>query len=251
MNHESKKGTGLLLLHSIGSDHREMDRLAACLRAEGYMVDAPDLPGHGTEMKAMRETNTAGQRAFVRERIDQLNKECTRVVVVGQSLGALLTLDAAEGSDTSVSGVVLISTPLRFWTPFIAARHVRTPSELIMRHVPMVPRLFTLVRDPATRAEHHVYRGWTGNSLADLVILAEEAEANLDRLTQPALIIHSRRDFVAHPKSVAILEARLPNIKGVLWQNEGGHILTLDYGRDRLQEAVLDFLDALEQEEKR
>jgi pimeloyl-ACP methyl ester carboxylesterase len=77
--------------------------LAESLRAVGYRVAAPDLPGHGTA----RETSFTWEsaRATVGAAAERFGPE--KPVLIGLSLGAATALYAARREPTSFAGLVL------------------------------------------------------------------------------------------------------------------------------------------------
>ena len=77
--------------------------LAESLRAVGYRVAAPDLPGHGTARETAFTWESA--RATVHAAAERLAPE--RPVLVGISLGAAAALYAAKREPTSFAGLVL------------------------------------------------------------------------------------------------------------------------------------------------
>src|SRR5690348_16482133 len=73
------------------------------LRAIGYRVAAPDLPGHGTS----RETSFSWENAVatVRAAAEWFGPE--KPILVGHSLGAATAIYAAQHEPTSFAGLVL------------------------------------------------------------------------------------------------------------------------------------------------
>jgi pimeloyl-ACP methyl ester carboxylesterase len=77
--------------------------LAESLRAAGYRVAAPDLPGHGTS----RETSFTWEsaRATVPAEAERFGPE--KPVFIGHSRGAATAMYAAQREPTSFAGLVL------------------------------------------------------------------------------------------------------------------------------------------------
>lgn len=77
--------------------------LTTSLRAAGYRVAAPDLPGHGTA----RETSFTWEsaRATVHAAAERFGPE--KPVLIGLSLGAATAVFAAQREPTSFAGLVL------------------------------------------------------------------------------------------------------------------------------------------------
>ena len=93
-----------MLLHPLGSTGAmSWASLADSLRAVGYRVAAPDLPGHGTS----RETSFTWEsaRATVRAAAEQFGPD--KPVLIGLSLGAATAIYAAQREPASFAGLVL------------------------------------------------------------------------------------------------------------------------------------------------
>jgi len=93
-----------MLLHPLGSTGvMSWAPLAESLRAAGYRVAAPDLPGHGTSRDTSFTWESA--RATVRAAAERFGPE--KPVLVGFSLGAATAMYAAQREPSSFGGLVL------------------------------------------------------------------------------------------------------------------------------------------------
>ncbi len=77
--------------------------LTTSVRAAGYRVAAPDLPGHGTSRDTPFTWESA--RATVRTAAEQFGPD--KPVLVGLSLGAATAIYAAQREPTSFAGLIL------------------------------------------------------------------------------------------------------------------------------------------------
>ena len=93
-----------MLLHPLGSTGAlSWAPLAKSLRAVGYRVATPDLPGHGTSSDTSFTWESA--RETVRIAAERLGPE--KPVLIGLSLGAATAIYAAQREPTSFAGLVL------------------------------------------------------------------------------------------------------------------------------------------------
>ncbi len=86
---------GVLLVHGYTATVAEVRPLAHFLHERGYTVAGPMLPGHGTRPE---DANRYSWRDWVRtveEAYREIAGRCQRVVVGGESTGAVLTLHLA------------------------------------------------------------------------------------------------------------------------------------------------------------
>jgi carboxylesterase len=66
----------------------------------------------------------------------------------------------------------------------------------------------------------------------------------LNRVHVPTLIVHAEQDEVAPPSNVAELQKHLHDpAPEILWLNQSHHVVTLDYERDQMNQAILKFFE--------
>lgn len=99
------------------------------------------------------------------------------------------------------------------------------------------------ILDPVERAANLSYGGVTGRSIHELSLLVREARRVLGQIVSPTLLIQSEHDNRLSPKAArrAFAELRMESKKLVLTR-EGGHIITVDYGRERVFEEIRTWL---------
>ncbi len=91
------------------------------------------------------------------------------------------------------------------------------------------------VRNPVERERNLAYSAVTGRALRELARVMRQARQSLPRIVAPTLLVQSREDNrirarVAERAFVALGCAE----KRLVFIEEGGHILTVDYGRERV-----------------
>jgi esterase/lipase len=99
------------------------------------------------------------------------------------------------------------------------------------------------ILDPAQRGASRSYGAATGRSVRELALLVREARRSLPGIVAPTLFIQSEGDNRLTPRDArrAFAELRMESKKLVL-THEGGHVLTVDYGRERVFEEVRSWL---------
>jgi pimeloyl-ACP methyl ester carboxylesterase len=103
----ARRGDGrtVLLLHTLRT---QAEYFAALVRhLDGYDLVVPDLPGHGESSAPRLEYSASFFRNAVAAFIDKLG--LSRVVVVGESIGAVVGLTLAAARNPSVVGVVALN----------------------------------------------------------------------------------------------------------------------------------------------
>lgn len=233
---------GVLLLHGFGDTPQTLALLARRLRKSRYSVLVPLLPGHGRNMEAFGRSRAGDWIAAAKDAYSGMCSRHNTVSVVGLSMGgALGVILAAERHE--IPALVLIA-------PYVgmpgllraaAATHWlwgRLAGEVNGRN----PRS---IHDPIEREKNLAYGAVTGRDLHELSEVVSRARKALRDVRSPTLIVQSRED----PRIVpAIAEYALKTLgseeKKVAWTEGAGHIITVDYGRERVFSEVERWLGA-------
>jgi carboxylesterase len=221
---------GILLLHGFGDTPQTLGLLASSLHASGFDVRAPLLPGHGTSVADFTGSRRSEWLACARRELAQMKAGHHAVSVAGLSMGgALAAILASESRD--LSALVLMSAYLDMpvvhklasasywlWGPAAGARKSSSPRSIL---------------DPGERAKNLGYGVYSGRLLYELWRLAVDARRSLGNISAPTLLLQSREDPRIAP---SIAERALAAIgspeKKLVWVEGGGHIITVDYGRE-------------------
>lgn len=233
---------GVLLLHGFGDTPQTLALLARRLRKSGYSVLAPLLPGHGRSIQAFGQSGASDWISAARDAYIDMRGRHDSVSVVGLSMGGALAVLVA-GEQDEIPALVLIAPylgmPKRL--RFAAATHW-----LWGRLVGQVPaRNPRSIRDPIEREKNLAYGTVTGRELHELATVVRRARKSLTDVRAPALIIQSREDPRCSP---AVAEFALKTLgseeKKLVWTEGAGHVITVDYGRERVFGEVERWLEA-------
>ena len=178
--------SAILLLHGANGSARELDPLAAPLRAHANVI-AHDLPGHGGRAVPERLSFEAAAADAI-ERLDREGVE--RAVVVGYSLGGYLALYLASKYPQRVLGACAIAAKFTFdaetvkqWSYLAQPARLERPgnpraAEMLVAHGP----------------------GWHAVTLANTALFRSLgqapplAEADFRAIERPVLLVNSNRD---------------------------------------------------------
>jgi len=227
---------GVLLLHGFGDTPQTLSLLARRLHKAGYGVLVPLLPGHGRTMDAFTRSRADEWIDTGRNCLIEMRDRSKAVSVVGLSMGgALAVLLAAEIPD--ISALILIAPYLGMprLLRLAAATHWLwggLAGELNGRNL-------RSIRDPIEREKNLAYGAVTGRALFELSKVMNRARKALPRVTAPTLIVQSRED----PRvSTGVAEFALEELgakeKNLVWTEGAGHIISVDYGRERVVSEV-------------
>src|SRR3954447_26987973 len=90
------RSVGVLLVHGFTGSPASMRPWAHALAGQGYAVEVPLLPGHGTRWQGLNEVSWTAWYAEAEAAFDRLRGACDAVVVAGLSMGGCLVLRLAE-----------------------------------------------------------------------------------------------------------------------------------------------------------
>lgn len=235
---------GVVVLHGFGDTPQTVAELARQLRECGFDVSAPLLPGHGRTLQEFASSNGGEWLASARKAHAAMRARHARVALVGLSLGGALAATVAA-DDPELAALVLL------------APYLDTPPllRLLVRAAPAIGVVMPYVggdgsqsiQDPEARAEALAYGATTPQLVRELVRAADAARAALPRVTAPTLYMQSKEDNritedVAR-RAFAMLGARTKSLEML---TGCGHVLTVDYCRERVTAMVIDWLKKVE-----
>jgi carboxylesterase len=222
----------VLLLHGFGDTPRTLEYLARSLAESGYTVHAPLLPGHGRTLEAFGHTRAKEWITAARDAYAALRVTHRSVSVMGLSMGGAL-------------GIILAAAEPELPALALVAPYVSMPRRArIVARLYRAWQLFTPVFrsggqrsivDPAERARSLAYGLVTPRTLFELSRVVRRVQVSLPRIKAPTLVIHGVNDERVPREAAAREYARLgaPE-KELVWEYEGGHVLTVDVGRERV-----------------
>jgi carboxylesterase len=229
---------GVLLLHGFGDTPQTLRQLALELHSAGYDVKVPLLPGHGTVVADFLASRSRDWLDFARSELAEMKRNCERVALVGLSMGgALASILASENPDTPA--LVLLAPYLEM----PAIPRLAASTFWIFGDWPMQSNSPNSIRDPAERAKNVGYGVYSRRLLFELWKLARLAHESLSHIVAPTLIMQSRTDPRIGNKAAEHAYAALVSTdKKLVWMENTGHIITVDYGHEKVFEEVCSWL---------
>jgi carboxylesterase len=231
---------GVVLLHGFGDTPQTVASLARGLRDQGYDVSAPLLPGHGRTLQEFAKSNGGEWLVEARRAHAAMRARHARVALVGLSLGGALAARVAA-DDAELAALVLLA-PYLDTPPWLRAlTHAAPAIGVVMPYVGGDGS--QSIQDPAARAEALAYGATTPRLVRELIRAADAARAALPRVTAPTLYVQSREDNRISPEVAARAFASIgASTKRLEMLSGCGHVLTVDFCRDRVAKLVIDFL---------
>ena len=224
---------GVLVIHGFTSDPRSMAPITDGLVAEGFTVDVPLLPGHGTVVEDLIQTGFTDWLGTARTAYRALAERCDSVAVVGLSMGGALTAWLASEED-GVAGIACINAVV---TPPEGMREGL--EELLQEGLEVMPGIGSDIAK-----EGVVESAYADTPLRPLLTLfdaAEELEQRLPRITCPVLVVTSPQDHVVPPENSDVLASSVAGPVERVTAPDSFHVVTLDHDGPAVVEAVVAF----------
>ncbi len=227
---------GCLLIHGFTSSPTEMAGLAAALRAQGYHVVAPLLPGHASHPNELTQVTYHDWIATVEGALQRLQAETRKQIVLGQSMGGVLALHLAAQFDFAAVAVLAPALKLVPWKEW--GVRLATPFNLTRRK-----RRGPDVCDEVGRKSLDSYLEYPLVATREVFRLQRLVQRELDRVTMPLFVAHSRQDHTVPVKNVDYLLARIKsNYVEKMIVQDSYHVLTVDHDHAAIFDRIFDFI---------
>ncbi|HEY5302726.1 MAG TPA: alpha/beta fold hydrolase [Acidimicrobiales bacterium] len=226
---------GVLLLHGFTSTTSTMMDLARSCVCAGYSAAVPRLPGHGTSVDDLMTTGWDDWADAALAAYDDLAATCTRVAIVGLSMGGTLAVHvAAQRPD--VAAFVFIN-------PYV--KHQGLEWDDLAR---------TMLESGATtydsigsdiKKEGVKETSYDQTPIASALTLLEAVKVvndNLGRITAPSLLLSSTEDHVVELDNGDELVKKSNGTVERIWLENSYHVATLDNDAPLIESAMLAFL---------
>ncbi|NOZ19483.1 MAG: alpha/beta fold hydrolase [Planctomycetes bacterium] len=231
-----------LLIHGFTSSPAEVRELGERLAEAGFSVSCPLLPGHGTRPDDLETVTWRDWYHAVESEYLKLKQGHETVSVAGISMGAALALQLAR--EHHPHKLVLLSPYYRVtykWYYLLPPEAYVDAGAFLFRYVNKMGRL--MLNDKTAWKNHIAYNHVPTKAIQNLMALGRAVADAPPEVRTPTLIIHARHDDAAAPEGAqAIHDALGSEEKRLVWLDNSNHIITLDYDKEIVNQAVLDFL---------
>lgn len=226
---------GALVLHGLTGTPASVRGVAEALAGAGFSVDAPLLPGHGASADDLLASRWDHWAAAAEHAFAGLAARCSRVVVVGLSLGGTLACWLAARRRAEVAGVVCVNPMIEPPAPSF----FDILEGLLAEGVEVMPAIGGDVARPAERDA-----GPGGTPVAatlSLLRAVADLEPRLGDIRAPLLLFTSRQDHVVPPSSSDVLAARVAGPVERVALERSFHVATLDWDAELIEARTVAF----------
>ncbi len=231
---------GAVIVHGFTSDNRAVTPLEQIARSLGMPTETPLLRGHGGHYRDLRGCRWDDWMRDLRAARVRLRQRVDRVVLMGFSMGGLLSLASAAEQPDDVAAIVALAPALRI-------AHPLAPIAWLARGwMPFVPMGKAVAySDPKLAANDDSYSRLAVDAFCSFHRATRRVERLLPRVEAPLLLAHSRRDRVIRPAAAQIVYNRVQSEdKELVWFDRCGHALLEDCDAPAVLQQVRQFLTA-------
>ncbi|SDZ06744.1 carboxylesterase [Amycolatopsis xylanica] len=234
-SHTGSTEVGVLLCHGFTGTPGSLRAWGAHLAEAGFTVRCPLLPGHGTVWQDMNRTVWTDWYEAVRTELLELLGTCDSVFVCGLSMGGTLSLRLAQEFGNRIAGIVLVNpsvTTLRWDAKF---------GPLLAAVLPSVPGVGNDIKKPGET--EIAYTRTPVRAAVSLGKLWKLVRADLPKVTQPLLLLHSAVDHIVEPVNSQIILGAVgsENVTEVVLENSY-HVATQDNDAELIFERSVEFV---------
>jgi len=239
-------GVSALLIHGLTGTPYEMRYLGEQLAARGVRVRGVKLAGHAGTPEELGEASYDHWYESVVNGFEELRQHDEPVVVVGLSMGAVLAARLAADQGEAVAGVTLLAPA--FFLPrstTAALKGLRAVLGSFVDLIYLYNPSYSGIHDMAARSVHPTLRLMALSAPLKLLDLSTLVRPMLPRITQPALVIHARRDQTCPMRrNVDYVMKHLGSVeKRAVHLEESYHVITVDTEKERVVDEVAGFVE--------
>ncbi|MBR9677502.1 alpha/beta hydrolase [Candidatus Woesearchaeota archaeon] len=222
----------IVFIHGIGSNHTVFDKALNHFYSEGYNVLAVDLLGHGRSKKPLADKHYAinNMASKVRQVIN--HEKIKDFVLVGHSLGGMLTVKIAAVNKVKPEGIVIIDSLIRNPWGGMAKYYQKFFQYAIKKGTGVIknPTLKVNFELPSKYTKFSRFLKTMSNTYWKAYFLlfdyALKADLSVDasKLEMPALILHGSFDIITPVWSALDIAKNIKDSRVVII-NGAGHIV--------------------------
>ena len=242
------------MLHGLGANELELQRLAKDLHASGFSVVIPSIQGYTYATPPQNWSTWVDQ---VLSHIWELEKQYATVSVVGLSMGAVLAMVAAQRHSRPLAGLVLLSASLAYdgwsmpwyrfllgissWLPFVNNYRLKESEPYGVKNEEMRAAI------KATLKSQAISESGVGEIGFHLIkqgqLLIQEARDKVGLIDCPTLVMHAVDDEIVHIRNAEWVYRKIRSEeKEIIYLGDSYHMITIDNERETVSQETNRFL---------
>lgn len=235
-----RKDIGVLLLHGFTSHVDTVRGLVPYLEEAGLPYRMPTLRGHGTRYQDLRGVKARQWYVDAEVALLDLWNYVDRIVVVGLSMGGLLSLELGMRHPDKIAGVVAVAPALKFTDPL--ARFSSLMAKVV-RYWPS-PNSFN---DLSLKANCKNYEKFATDAFVELYNYSQEIAHRLVEFHVPIRILQSKRDQIVAAEAANIIYEKVSSaVREIIWYEKSGHEMMQDLEAEDVFADIMEFVHRFE-----
>ena len=239
------EGVSVLLVHGLTGTPYEMRYLGERLAARGMRVRGVKLAGHAGAPEELGLASYDNWYESVVRGLEELRQFGEPNVVVGLSMGAVLSARVAADQREAVAGLVMLAPA--FFLPTARTIQINVVRMLgsITNNLYLYNSGTSDIYDAAARGVHPRCALMPLTAPMKLLDLCAIVKPMLAHITQPTLVMHSKRDHTCPiRKNLDYVMKHLGSPeKRALELEESYHVITVDCEKERVANEVVEFAE--------
>lgn len=254
IQHQVRSPFGILVIHGFTATLDSVKSLTLSLQDVGIPISVPLLAGHGAlSPEALRGVKWEQWMADAEKALQQLSLEADQIIVIGHSMGALLSLHLAVRYQNRIDSLVLATTAIKLFSVLAPGRPLNFLAPLLGRILKNWELKSDFSEQECENCIPH-YSWVPTDAIISFFELIKKSWRILGLVNVPVLIIHNRKERTVRPESAMMLYNRIatPDAeKSLIWLEHSGHQLFCDCESQKAVEAIVDYVSSRIKRKKR
>jgi carboxylesterase len=236
---------GVLIIHGFTATLDSVNALCKPLQELGIPFRMPVLAGHGASSpEALQGVGWEAWMEDADRAFRELSREVDLVIVIGHSMGALISLNLAVRYPALVDSLVLAAPALKL----VSILAPGSPLHFAAPLVSMIVKKWGLKSDFTGLRQQGCtpHYAWAPtDAIVSFFELIKKSMSLLGRVNVPCLILHNRKETTVLPESATMLYhsvATRPSDKSIMWLEHSGHQIFCDCERDKAIRLIIDYV---------
>lgn len=220
--HENKNSnTIIIFVHGILEGPNQFCELSKIAYGNDFSFSSILLSGHGGSGSDFAKSNKHEWLDTLDQEILKFKNNYENIILVGHSMGGLLSILSSLKYIDKIKGLVLISTPLRvFVKTNIMISSIKIALGIIKEDDFLTNKAYNAFC--IERSSFLTYITWIPRYV-DLFFLMISTKKVLNNIDIPTLLVHTEKDELVSCKSIRIFEKKLLNDYKILNLKKSGH----------------------------
>lgn len=231
----------VIFIHGIAEGPAQFNELFEISFNCGYSVATLLLPGHGGSGEEFADSNKDLWIRHIISEITSYRKLYSEIILVGHSMGALLSLLAYENNPSQIKSIVALNTPL-----FVSVKPMAIRNNLkigLCKNINEDDPAMAVLRASSIEACSVItYIKWLPR-IFDLFKIMNQARKLLYNIGVPIMVVHADKDELVSSRSIHLFKKRiLPRLLNIIHLPKSTHFVSEERDLLLLRKKYIDFI---------